>query len=430
MADHTNLSHRFFLSIALLSTVAAVTEPDLTGELVSLRSSSESGVIRLNDESVSRFITSVSIPRPYSLIIFFNSINLNSEPLQEFRREFGFVSASFTSNNNNRSDVTDKLFFCEIDSTDSEAFHRFGIRSLPQICLVDPSMENLQDEKAMMEEDDVDGTAESVAEFVESRTHLTVGPIHRPPLLSKTQISVIATLIAISAPFLIKKVLKGETVLHNSRVWLYGAVFVYFFSVSGTMHNIIKSVPLFLTDREDSNKLVFFYEGSQYQLGAEGFSVGFLYNAVGLLLAYVTNALVRVRNVNEQRVVMMLVMVVSLLAVKRVVYLDNWKIGTVDSQPSSMAGGCGGILVFVSGSIQLHGEDRPLRFSQIGAGQEALLGKKVLPLCHRECMPICMKVTEATQEICDGACQAGCVQLQGRGTGLSATDQGVDMVIA
>ncbi|KAG2320039.1 hypothetical protein Bca52824_013252 [Brassica carinata] len=315
MADHTNLSHRFFLSIALLSTVA-VTEPDLTGELVSLRSSSESGVIRLNDESVSRFITSVSIPRPYSLIIFFNSINLNSEPLQEFRREFGFVSASFTSNNNNRSDVTDKLFFCEIDSTDSEAFHRFGIRSLPQICL-----------KAMMEEDDVDGTAESVAEFVESRTHLTVGPIHRPPLLSKTQISVIATLIAISAPFLIKKVLKGETVLHNSRVWLYGAVFVYFFSVSGTMHNIIKSVPLFLTDREDSNKLVFFYEGSQYQLGAEGFSVGFLYNAVGLLLAYVTNALVRVRNVNEQRVVMMLVMVVSLLAVKRVVYLDNWKTG-------------------------------------------------------------------------------------------------------
>ncbi|KAH0863805.1 hypothetical protein HID58_081016 [Brassica napus] len=156
-------------------------------------------------------------------------------------------------------------------------------------------------------------------------------------------------------------------------------------------------------------------------------------------------------------------------------------ISTVDSQPSSMAGGCGGILVFVSGSIQLHGEDHPLRhftwslfhkevssskmrcfgsimveviitfikmksrnrnlatlslmiitvlsWTKIVAGQEALLGKKVLPLCHRECMPICMKVTEATQEICEGACQAGCVQLQGRGTGLSATDQGVDMIV-
>ncbi|CAN7058009.1 unnamed protein product [Brassica oleracea var. botrytis] len=65
---------------------------------------------------------------------------------------------------------------------------------------------------------------------------------------------------------------------------------------------------------------------------------------------------------------------------------------------------------------------------------------EVLPLCHRECMPICMKAATApnklkksSQQICEGACQAGCVQLQGRGprgTGLSATDQGVDMVIA
>ncbi|KAF8062611.1 hypothetical protein N665_1196s0017 [Sinapis alba] len=322
MVAHTTL----FLSIALLSISSAVTEPDLTTELVSLRSSAESGVIRLNNDAVSRFITSVATPRPYSLIIFFHSADLNSKLLHEFRREFGSVSASFIANNNNRSDVN-KLFFCEIDSADSEAFRRFGTQSLPQICLVDPLMENLEDERGKMEEEDVDGTAESVVEFVESRTKLTVGPIHRPPLLTKTQISVIAALIVISTPFLIKKVLKGETILHNSSVWLYGAVFVYFFSVSGTMHNIINSVPMFLRDHEDSNKLVFFYEGSDFQLGAEGYSVGFLYNVVGLLLAYVTNALVRVRNVNEQRVVMMLVMVVSLLAVKKVVYLDNWKTG-------------------------------------------------------------------------------------------------------
>lgn len=327
MAVHTTLSYRFFLSIALLSILAAVSEPtDLTTELVSLRSSSESGVIRLND--VSKFITSVATPRPYSLIIFFNSIDLNSNPLQNFRREFGFVSASFISNNKNRSDVTNKLFFCEIDSSDSESFHRFGIQSLPQICLVDPSMENLRHhERGMMEEADVDGTAESVAEFVESRTKLTVGPIHRPPLLSKTQIGVIASLIAISAPFLIKKFLKGETFLHDSRFWQYGAVLVYFFSVSGTMHNIINSVPMYLRDPEDSNRLVFFYEEPEIQLGAEALSVGFLYTGVGLLLAYVTDALVRVRNVNEQRVAMVLVMVVSFLAVKRVVYLNNWKTG-------------------------------------------------------------------------------------------------------
>lgn len=41
----------------------------------------------------------------------------------------------------------------------------FGIQSLPQICLVDPSVENLQDERGMIEEEDVDGTAESLVEF-------------------------------------------------------------------------------------------------------------------------------------------------------------------------------------------------------------------------------------------------------------------------
>ncbi|XP_009769270.1 nuclear transport factor 2B [Nicotiana sylvestris] len=37
-------------------------------------------------------------------------------------------------------------------------------------------------------------------------------------------------------------------------------------------------------------------------------------------------------------------------------------ISTIDSQPSSFSGG---VIVFVSGSIQLLGEDYPLRFSQM-----------------------------------------------------------------
>ncbi|KAG8365416.1 hypothetical protein BUALT_Bualt18G0102600 [Buddleja alternifolia] len=37
-------------------------------------------------------------------------------------------------------------------------------------------------------------------------------------------------------------------------------------------------------------------------------------------------------------------------------------ISTVDSQPSAFAGG---VVVLVSGSLQLHGEDHPLRFSQM-----------------------------------------------------------------
>ena len=93
------------------------------------------------------------------------------------------------------------------------------------------------------------------------------------------------------------------------------------------MHNIIRKMPMFLVDRNDPSKLVFFYQGSGMQLGAEGFAVGFLYTVVGLLLAFMTHGLVRVSNVSVQRVVMIFALLVSFLAVKQVVYLDNWKTG-------------------------------------------------------------------------------------------------------
>jgi oligosaccharyltransferase complex subunit gamma len=63
------------------------------------------------------------------------------------------------------------------------------------------------------------------------------------------------------------------------------------------------------------------------QLGAEGFAVGFLYTIVGLLLAFVTRVLVKVKNVNVQRAVMIVSLFVSFWAVNKVVYLDNWKTG-------------------------------------------------------------------------------------------------------
>ncbi|KAG2277265.1 hypothetical protein Bca4012_042462 [Brassica carinata] len=84
------------------------------------------------------------------------------------------------------------------------------------------------------------------------------------------------------------------------------------------MHTIIRKMPMFLQDHNDPNKLVFFYQRSGMQLGAEGFTVG-------LLLAFVTNVLVLVRNLTAQRLVILLALFVSFWAVKKVVYLDDWK---------------------------------------------------------------------------------------------------------
>lgn len=128
-------------------------------------------------------------------------------------------------------------------------------------------------------------------------------------------------------PFIMKKVISGKTLLHEPRLWLSGAVFIYFFSVSGAMHNIIRKMPMFLADRNDPTKLIFFYQGSGMQLGAEGFAIGFLYTIVGLLLALVTRGLVKVPNATVQRLVMIFALFVSFWAVKKVIHLDNWKTG-------------------------------------------------------------------------------------------------------
>lgn len=136
-----------------------------------------------------------------------------------------------------------------------------------------------------MDAGDFSRLAESMAEFVESKTNLVVG--NRPPIVSRKQLMFIIAAFLVWLPFMVKKLILGNTLLHDWKVWLSGAVFVYFFSVSGAMHNIIRKMPMFFTDRNDPNKLVFFYQGSGMQLGAEGFAIGFLYTVVGFYVSFV-----------------------------------------------------------------------------------------------------------------------------------------------
>ncbi|KAL5070175.1 hypothetical protein RYX36_021062 [Vicia faba] len=331
MASHLNLSRFAFLTLttiifSLCSTTGST--EDRTTELLSLQSRSASGIIHLNDQSIARYITSVNTPRPYSLLIFFDAAQLRDKSelrLTELHKEFSIVASSFITNNANHSSLT-KLFFCEIEFKESQlSFSQFGVNSLPHIRLVSPN-HGLKDSEHM-DQGDYSRLAESMAEFVEAKTKLSVGTIHRPPLLSRNKIILIAVGFLIWLSYFVKKLLTGETLLHDPRVWLAGSVFVYFFSVSGAMHNIIRKMPMFLLDRNDPSKLVFFYQGSGMQLGAEGFTVGFLYTLVGLLLAFMSHGLVKVKSVKVQRVVMIFALLVCFLAVKQVVFLDNWKTG-------------------------------------------------------------------------------------------------------
>ena len=94
-----------------------------------------------------------------------------------------------------------------------------------------------------MQQSDLSRGAESMAEFIERTTGVDLGPVKRPPIISGRQIALIGLIILASSPFLIKRIIAGETLLHDGKIWMAGAVFVYFFSVSGSMHNIIRNMP-------------------------------------------------------------------------------------------------------------------------------------------------------------------------------------------
>ncbi|KAG8385708.1 hypothetical protein BUALT_Bualt03G0073300 [Buddleja alternifolia] len=311
--------------LSLLTPYATPLPSDsIVSELSALQSQSPTGVIHLTDALLRRII-SLPTPRPFSFLIFFDARNLHSKPglsLPTLKSEFALVSSSFHSNNPDQK----SLFFFDIEFEESQAsFALFGINSLPHVRLIVPSAVDLKTDPIQMDAADFSRLAESMAEFIASKTKLNVGPIIRPPIISKNQIIFIIAAVLVWTPFIVKKLISGNTILHDKNIWMGGAIFIYFFSVSGAMFNIIRKMPMFVVDRHDPDKLVFFYKGSGMQFGAEGFTIGFLYTMVGLLLAFMTHMMVKVRNTNVQRVAMIVTLFVLFWAVKKVVLLDNWK---------------------------------------------------------------------------------------------------------
>ncbi|XP_078437171.1 putative dolichyl-diphosphooligosaccharide--protein glycosyltransferase subunit 3 [Wolffia australiana] len=320
----------FLLIVHQFSSSLADPAADAIAELEAIRSKSPSGVIHLDDRSVGRFLTSVKSPRPYTLVVFFDAAHLRGKSdlqLPKLRSEFDLLSKAFSARFEADPAVYSRLFFCDIEFGQSQSsFALFGVSSLPHVRVVGPKITNLKDSDSMDQADFTRG-AESMADFLESKTGIDLGPIQRPPFISGRQMAFLGFLGIVSAPFLVRRIVSGDTMLHDPRIWMVGAVFIYFFSVSGAMFNVIRGMPMFMMDRNDPNKFVFFFQGSGMQLGAEGFTIGFLYTIVGLMMALVTHGLVKLRSATAQRVLMGLIMIVSLWAVRKVIYLDNWKTG-------------------------------------------------------------------------------------------------------
>ncbi|KAL7607705.1 hypothetical protein Lser_V15G10689 [Lactuca serriola] len=258
------------------SAVAA----NIVSDLHSLQSQFPSGIIHLNETILYRIFN--ADPRSFYLIIFFDAIQLHDKPelnLKTIKSEYPLIAKSFSINNQNSSNFS-KIFFCDLEFSESEKdFLRFGIHALPNIRIVPPDADDLKSDSIPSDVSESSSLAKSMAGFLESKIGLPIGQIHRPPI------------------------------------------------VSGSMFILIRKVPLFVMDRKDSNKLIFFYKGVGMQFGVEGLCVGFLFMTVGLLFPFITRVIVRIKDSMIQRAAMVSAMIVSFWAVKEVVGLNHWKTG-------------------------------------------------------------------------------------------------------
>lgn len=323
-----------FLGVWMVVVAAAVgaaeadTNGDRVADLLHMQSQSKDGVIRLDENNFRRFM-STGQPRPYALILFFDASQLHANAelkLVEFRKEFGLVATAYAKHHKGQ-DSDAKVFFCDLEFKQMQGvFQLFKVQALPHIRYVAAGSGGSEASEEMSQ-GEFPRSADGIASFVTSKTKQECGPIERPPPFSKGQIWALVICVLIATPFAVKIALAPDSPLREPKFWCCIALIVYFFSVSGGMHNIIRKMPLFIQDRTNPAKLVFFYQGSGMQLGAEGFVVGFLYTIVGLLLAFVTQFAPQIRSKVVQRLVMVVAIGISFFAVRKVIALDNWKTG-------------------------------------------------------------------------------------------------------
>ncbi|KAG6419057.1 hypothetical protein SASPL_121266 [Salvia splendens] len=331
MAAPTNDVVFLLVCLVHLSTATARVQSSnpFTAALSALQSSSSNGVISMND-TILRRIHSLPTPRPFHFLVFFDSKKLHSRSelaLPSLKSEFSLVSSSFLTNNNKSRS---QLLFFHVELDESHAtFALFDVIAIPHIRIIPASATDLNSDSIKLNPAYLSTLLDSLPEVILSETAISVGPIHHPPLISKTQMTLAMATAVILSPYAVKKLASGESVVHEKSTWMAGAVFVYFCSVSGTMFNIIRKAPMFTVDmRKDGGETMkFFYRGAGAQLGAEGFIVGFLYTVVGLLLAFVCHVVVRVRDAKWQRVSMIMALLVSFFAVRQVISFNSWKTG-------------------------------------------------------------------------------------------------------
>ena len=302
-------------------------------DLSRLQQSTADGVVELDVDAFDKFTSGRR--RPYQLVVFLGANHLLDNPklhLRELREDFGYVAKAHRDRLKG-SDNEGKVFFAEVnfDKTTQDIFRRLSAQSLfifrlpatqsvssgEPIKLKDP--ETLKPETFKHQ-----ATVDDIANWVKDKTGIDIGKVDRPTIFQAWWFPFVALSFLSSLAYIAYKMFYADF-MRNLVIYALATLFVYWFSVSGGMHNIIRGMPMVTID-PNSKTPKYFMQG-QGQLGTEGFVMGTLYTCVGLAFALVVYIAPKAKAVSNQRLIAYAGLFIAYICVTQVVKVYSWKTG-------------------------------------------------------------------------------------------------------
>ena len=303
-------------------------------ELGQLQGSSVDGVIELDSESFDKFASGKR--RSYQLIIFLGAKHLMDKPklhLRELREDYGLVAKAHRERFK-RSEPEGKLFFAELnfERKTEEVFRRLGAQSLFIFRLsstlnVSPGGPiKLRDQDMLKPEASATQpvSVDQMVNFVRERTGIDIGKVEKPTVFQAWWFPFVAIAFLSSILYIAYKVFYADF-MKNMVVYALATLFVYWFSVSGGMHNIIRGMPMVTID--PNTKAPRYFMPGQGQLGTEGFVMGSLYTCIGLAFGLVVYIAPKAKAVSTQRMLAYGGLLTAYMCVSQVVAIYSWKTG-------------------------------------------------------------------------------------------------------
>lgn len=288
-------------------------------------------MIQLNPASFDKYASGKR--RPYTLVVFLGAKHLLDKPnlhLKELRDEFGYMAKTYKAQ---ADGVSTKIYFAELDFTESqEVFRRLNAQSL-FIFRLAPSSTVTPGENIKIKDQDMlrperhpkqPVPAEDMVAFVRDRTGYDIGRVVKPAASQSWWFPFVALSFLSSLAYVGYKIMYAD-VMRNMLMYALATLLVYWFSVSGGMHNIIRGMPM-VTINPQTKTPQYFMPG-QGQLGTEGFVMGSLYTLVGLAFALVVYVAPKAKSASSRRMVAYGGLCVAFICFRQVVGLYTWKTG-------------------------------------------------------------------------------------------------------